>query len=295
MRTPTLTTASSKVRQRYARGAIGADAVLLLGTPTTSTGELLAHAATRRGLGVRRVAGPEDLIGCAGRAAYWYGGPRAAGRVVGRLGIGLLEPEDGWLPELGRRYTGRRVETAALSDAWALTEPAFIKPPSEKSFPARVYRDGTDLRRQSGALAADTPVLISEVMGCAAEYRLFLLDGAVAAASRYAVDGRLDVAPLPGDAHEREVRAFAAMLIRRLRCSLPSAVVVDVGLGHDPDTGRGRWVVVEANMAWFAHCYAADSDRVLDVVLRSAGPLRDVRETDLGYLRGVGAARDRRP
>jgi hypothetical protein len=125
------------------------DAVLLLGTPTTSTGELLAHAATRRGLEVRRVAGPEDLLGLAGRSAHWYGGPLAAGRVVRRVGIGLLEPEDGWLSGLGRRYTGRRIVSATLSDAWALTKPAFVKPPSAKSFPAGVYRDGPDLRRRS--------------------------------------------------------------------------------------------------------------------------------------------------
>ncbi|MFB7241013.1 hypothetical protein ACFCYX_00915 [Streptomyces populi] len=44
----------------------------------------------------------------------------------------------------------------------------------------------------------------------------------------------------------------------RKRGSLPSAVVVDVGLGQDPDTGGERWAVVEANMPWSAHGYAAD-------------------------------------
>jgi len=34
----------------------------------------------------------------------------------------------------------------------------------------------------------------------------------VAAASRYAVYGRLDTAPLEADPREREVRAFATML-----------------------------------------------------------------------------------
>lgn len=270
--------------------------VLLLGTPTTSTGELLAYAAIRRGLEVRRVTGPQDLIRLAGRPAYWYGGPHAAGRVVGRLGIGLLEPEDAWLPGLDPRYSGRRIEAATLAEAWALTKPAFIKPPRDKSFPARVYRDGLELRWHSGSLPQDTPALISDVIDFAVEYRLFLLDGDVAAASRYAVHGRLEAAPLEGDAHEREVRAFAAELTASagasagaigMRGSLPSAVVVDVGLGRDSDTGRERWVVVESNMAWFAHSYAADPDGVLEVVLRSAGPLGDVRETDLAYLRAA--------
>ena len=81
------------------------------------------------------------------------------------------------------------------------------------------------------------------------------------------------------------MRAFATMLTRCLRYSLPSAVVVDIGLASDPGTGRERWVVVEANMAWFAHCYAADPSRVLDVALRSAGPLKDITETDFEHLR----------
>jgi hypothetical protein len=273
-----------KIRQN-GRRPIEPDAVLLLGMPTTSTAELLARAATRRGLEVRRVAGPKDLNGLTGRAVHWYGGPLAASRVVGRFGIGLLEPDDGWLPRLGRRFTGRRIESATLSDAWALTKPAFVKPPSDKSFPAQVYPDGSHVPRQGDALTPDTRVLISDVMSLVAEYRLFLLDGQVAAASRYAVHGRLDAAPVEGDPREREVRAFAAMLTRRLRYSLPSAVVLDIGLARDPDTGHERWVVVEANMAWFAHCYAADVDRVLDVVLCSAAPLREIAETDFEYLR----------
>ena len=110
-----------------------------------------------------------------------------------------------------------------------------------------------------------------------------LLDGEVVAASRYAVHGRLDAAPLDDDPREREVRAFAGT-VARWRSSLPSGVVVDVGLARDESTGRERWVVVEANMAWFAHCYYADPDRVLDVVLRSAGPLTDIAAADFGYL-----------
>jgi len=42
-------------------------------------------------------------------------------------------------------------------------------------------------------------------------------------------------------------------------------------------------------MAWFAHSYAADPDRVLDVVLRSAGPLVNVAEGDFGFLRAWSA------
>lgn len=38
-------------------------------------------------------------------------------------------------------------------------------------------------------------------------------------------------------------------------------------------------------MAWFSTVYAADPDRALDVVLRSAGPGSLVRERDLTFRR----------
>nr|WP_307182050.1 hypothetical protein [Streptomyces canus] len=50
------------------------------------------------------------------------------------------------------------------------------------------------------------------------------------------------------------------------------ARTVDVGLIQDPDPGHERWAVMEANMPWFSHSYAARADTVLDVVLRAAGP-----------------------
>jgi hypothetical protein len=72
---------------------------------------------------------------------------------------------------------------------------------------------------------------------------------------------------------------------------LPSAFVLDIGLIESPDTSAQQWAVVEANMAWFAHCYAADPDRVLDVVLRSAGPLHRVAIGDFEYLRPIEATK----
>jgi hypothetical protein len=96
-------------------------------------------------------------------------------------------------------------------------------------------------------------VLVSDVVTFAVEYRLFVLDRRIAAGSRYAVYGRLDVAPLDGDPREREVRRFTQGLLVTVGESLPSAVTVDVGLIQDPDTGHERWAVVEANMPWFSH------------------------------------------
>nr|WP_265737554.1 ATP-grasp domain-containing protein [Actinacidiphila soli] len=99
-----------------------------------------------------------------------------------------------------------------------------------------------------------------------------MLDRRIVSGSRHAVYGRLDTAPLDRDPREREVRRFADRLLATVGESLPSAVTVDVGLAQDPDTGHERWAVVEANMPWFSHSYAARIDAVLAVVLRAAGP-----------------------
>lgn len=261
---------------------------LVPGRPS-STAVLLAGAAARRGMEVRGLGGGVGDL--AGRAVYWCGGPAAGARVAGPLGIGLLEPADAWLAGLPEWATGRRIRLTGLGEARAaLRGPAFVKPPREKSFPASVYADGAALPH----LPPDTPVLVSEVVDFAAEYRLFLLGGEIAAGSRYAVHGRLDSAPLEGDPRAPAVRAFAARLLAEAGAALPSAVTLDVGFlgGADGGSGNGSGsepVVVEANMAWFSNCYAADPERVLDTVLRAADPLGRVADSDLAHLRGQTA------
>lgn len=251
------------------------NAVFLVPGQRTTTAGLLAGAAGRRGMEVRALdAGIEGL---AGRRVYWCGGPAAGARVAPALGIGLLEPPDDWLAGLPQWATGRGIRLTSLGGAReALREPAFVKPPREKSFPAAVYADGAALPE----LPPDTPVLVSGVVDFTAEYRLFLLEGEIAAGSRYAVHGRLDPAPLEEDPRAAEVRAFAARLLAAAGASLPTAVTVDVGFAG------GTVVVVEANMAWFSNCYAADPERVLDVVLHAAGPRERVAEADLRFVRG---------
>ncbi|MGW4055655.1 ATP-grasp domain-containing protein [Streptomyces sp. NPDC004779] len=243
--------------------------------------ELLAVEAAGRGMPVRAAEEP----GLAG-PAYWYGGPIAGARLSGRLGFALLEPSDGWLAELPEEFTGRRVRAATVADAWAIDRPTFVKPPREKSFPAEVYTDGS---RLPGTLDPAAPVLLSDVVTFAAEYRLFLLDGRIATASRYAVFGRLDPRPLGADRADRVVAAQISEFVDGLTAeagnTLPSAVVVDVGQLLDPYRAGHRWAVVEANMAWFSHAYAADPARVLDVVLRAAGPREHVRPRDGAFAR----------
>jgi hypothetical protein len=254
------------------------------------TAELLAEAARRRGLAVEHLSSPvvparlqHDVGG------HLYGGPSFAGAVAEDLDLALLEPADDWLARLPYEYTRRDIALTTLGEArWSRT-PMFVKPPRDKTLPAGVYADGSRLpgnERQP----ASTPVLVSEIVTFLVEYRLFALDGTVHAASRYATNGRLDPAPLGACAHQAAVLDFAAGLLDACADSLPSAVVVDVGLASDAGRGDEHWAVVEANMAWFSTSYAANPDQVLDVVFRAAGPRHRLTSHDQAFTRSPAPA-----
>jgi hypothetical protein len=214
---------------------------------------------------------------------HYYGGPRYARSWVAPLGLALLEPGPDWTAELPHTWTRRTITPTTLGEARRLRHPAFVKPPTDKSFPAGVYADGSRLPGPH-AYPADTPVHISDVVTFAVEYRLFVLDGEVHTTSRYAVFGRLDVAPPEVDPRSDDALAFAHAFLAAQATTLPSAVVLDVGLISDPDRGTEEWSIVEANMAWFSNSYAADPERVLDVVLRAAGPRSVLRPEDTGFV-----------
>ncbi len=256
------------------------DRVLLLAPRPSDTARRLTGAATGRGLRAMTAEGwsaPEGVRG-EGRT-HLYGGPLLADKVAVELDVVALEPPADWLARLPRALTGRRVEAATLAEARQLRRPAFVKPPTDKFFPARIYPDGS---RLPGPDAFDDalPVLVSDIVRFAREYRLFVLDGAVHDAGRYAIGPRLDPAPLDQDPYAAEVLAFAADLLATADGSLPSAAVVDVGLSDE-----GGWAVVEANPAWASGGYACDPERVLDVVLRAAGPRSECAPADLPFAR----------
>ena len=252
---------------------------LFLSPRVTATGHALADAARRRGAHVETLRDwrvPEQHRLAAGASVY--AGPLFADAVARELGVGLLEAPEDWLARLPYELTLRTVEFTTIEQARGLRRPAFMKPPNDKSFPARVYPDGSGLPG-SDAVEGTEPVLVSDIVAFAAEYRLFLLDGEVRTGSRYATRGSLDVAPLARDPRRAEVLAFAGRLAGT---GLPSAVVVDVGLID----GSG-WAVVEANAAWASGHYACDADAALDVVLHAARPDGEFEAADRRFLRPV--------
>ncbi|GGN52312.1 hypothetical protein GCM10011579_009200 [Streptomyces albiflavescens] len=254
---------------------------LFLSPRVNATGQALADAARRRGMQVETLRDwrvPDEWRGTPG--ATLYAGPLFADVVAGEpgLGLGLLEAPPDWLARLPYELKGREIEFSTVAEARQLRRPAFVKPPNDKSFPARVYPDGSRLPGPD-AVDDDTPVLVSDIVAFAVEYRLFLLDGQVRTGSRYFARGELDVAPLDEDPRRDEVLSFAARLSEM---GLPSAVVVDVGLRAE-DTPR--WAVVEANAAWASGHYACDPDAALDVVLRAARPVAEFTAADRQFLR----------
>ncbi|GAA2654034.1 MULTISPECIES: ATP-grasp domain-containing protein [Streptomyces] len=256
------------------------DRVLLLAPRASDTRRRLSEAAAGRGLRAVTAEGwsaPDGAQG-AGRT-HLYGGPLLADTVARELDVAALEPPADWLARLPLALTGRRVEAVTLAEARRLRRPAFVKPPTDKFFPARIYPDGSRLPGPD-AFDDDLPVLVSDIVRFDREYRLFVLDGAVHDGSRYAVGPRLDPLPLDLDPGAAEARAFAADLLAAAEGSLPSAAVVDIGPLAD-----GGWAAVEANPAWSSGGYACDPERVLDVVLRAAGPRAETAPADLPFTR----------
>ncbi|GGV31593.1 hypothetical protein GCM10010495_55310 [Kitasatospora herbaricolor] len=287
---PTTTTSGATATgSATATGAVTAGPaarLLLLAPRINETGLQLRTTAQRRGLAARTAPTypvPEDLLATA--AVHLYGGPLFADAVGRELGLALLDAAPDWLTTLPAGLTGRRIECLPLADARRLRRPAFLKPPVDKLFPARIYPDGSGLPGPD-ALDDGTLVLVSDIVTFAREYRLFVLDGAVHAASRYAVDGALSVAPLDADPYREQALAFAAEVLAGCAGSLPSAVVVDIGLLAGPAAApTPSWSVVEANPAWASGGYACDPDAVLDVVLRAAGPAGELRDADRRFCR----------
>jgi hypothetical protein len=134
-----------------------------------------------------------------------------------------------------------------------------VKPPGDKSFPARVYT-GAELPDH---LPGEMPVLVAEVVEWESEFRCFVLDGELRTFSIYARHGELqdenDYACTDDEAGA--LGGFVARLLADARVELPRAVVVDVGV----IVGRG-WACVELNGAWGAGIYGCDPAEALRVI-----------------------------
>jgi hypothetical protein len=183
--------------------------------------------------------------------------------VAEQLGLTVIEPPEDFLIGLPREYVRRSVRLTTAAEARALPGPAFLKPPNRKTFPARVYASGTELPE----MPDEDPVLASEPVEWAAEFRFFIRERRVHAWSPYWLNGGLardgDTWVVDPDM-EAATRALVDRLLADPRVDLPAALVLDAGVIR----GVGA-AVVEANEASGAGIYGCDPRDVLEV-LRAA-------------------------
>lgn len=233
---------------------------LILTPRHTPDSQALWRAAGRLGWQVHRLTTwrvPEELRTV--DDPVLYAEALFAPTLAHELGISLLEPPDDWLCTLPLQYAQRAISLSTLHDARSIKEPRFIKPPNDKSFPARVC-SGSELPTE---FDPKMPVLVSDVVRWNKEFRFFILDRARRTGSLYSREGTPqrdeDFEAVPAEMTEAE--SFVDSVLHDPRVQLPRAAVLDVGLIHD----RG-WAVVEQNAAWGAGIYGCDPAQVLGVL-----------------------------
>lgn len=212
----------------------------------------------------------------------WWAPMHFAARMFATTGHNPFRaPGPRWTADLDRTWTGRTVvvttagalEAAAGCAPLLEHEPVHVKPAEVKvsSLTAHVVAHPGAARAAvaDSRLHPDTPVQLSQVIDPVAEYRMFVLDGEVVAASAYLVDGVTWDGWGETDApHAGEAQRFATDVLSDPRTTAggPRAFVMDVAR-----TGDGRWVVLEANPAWCSNPYHADRRGVVAAVLAAQG------------------------
>ena len=120
---------------------------LLLSSRQSEDNQALWRAALHAGWTIERVRGlhlPEGL--CDDEIVLYIEGLFAPA-IAEKLSLRLIGPEDDWLVRLPYQYRKREIRLATLGEARTLDEPRFVKPPNDKSFEAKVYSNGRELRR----------------------------------------------------------------------------------------------------------------------------------------------------
>ncbi|MEM9942490.1 MAG: ATP-grasp domain-containing protein [Planctomycetota bacterium] len=233
---------------------------LLMSSKHSEDSQALWRAAIRRGWSVERARGLKVPVINEVEELIFYAEALFAPSIAKSCGYQLLDPPEDWLVRLPDSLTHRQIRLSQLSEARNLKQPAFIKPPNDKSFPAKVYDKGGEL---SNAFDDDMAVLIATPVVWDLEFRCFCLDGKVRTHSPYVRNGELAKLSDFEMTKDESVNAidFAESVLVNHNLGLPRAIVIDVGIIRD----KG-WSVVEANGAWGAGIYGCDPDSVLEVI-----------------------------
>jgi len=211
---------------------------LLLSARFSEDNQRLWRAAVRRGWQTERVRGIRIPDLPADEELVLYVEGLYAPSIAGQLKLKLLESPDAWLPSLPEEYRLREVTLSTLGTARQAAFPAFVKPPNDKTFPAKVYQSPDELPDYE---MESTPVLLAEPVSWEVEFRCFCLKGEVRTISPYLRNGtlaRLDDFHAT-DQELSDATRFAEQVLNDARVDFPSASVLDVGV----IAGRG-WAVV---------------------------------------------------
>jgi hypothetical protein len=183
--------------------------------------------------------------------------------LAAQFGLRLLEPAIDWLPRIPEEFRQRQVSLSTLGACRENIEPAFIKPPNDKSFPARVYT-GAELPHEYDD---NTPVLVAEVVVWEQEFRCFVLDRQIRTISVYLRNGELqrDREFAATESELADAELFVKNVLADPRIDLPLAAVLDVGI-----IAKRGWAVVEQNAAWGSGIYGCDPLQVLEVLRYAA-------------------------
>ncbi|VEP17511.1 conserved hypothetical protein [Hyella patelloides LEGE 07179] len=175
----------------------------------------------------------------------------------------LLEPPEDWLPKLPEKYRKREIQITIFAQARKLEIAAFIKPPNNKGFPAKVYK-GNEL---PDGYSDNTPVLIAEIVEWEKEFRCFILNRTLKTFSIYLREGILQKQQnfYHSKEEEKELINFVDELLADKNIEFPTATVLDVGVIKDCG-----WAVVELNAAWGLGIYNCDPVKVLEVLRYAA-------------------------
>ena len=240
---------------------------LLLTPRQTEDAQALWRGTVSLGWHVHRVHGWKVPEVNATDAAV-YAEPLLATHVAQTLGLDLLGATDDWLSSIPECWRKRSVLFTTMKEARECAEPRFIKSAASKEFDARIYESGKDLPR--GEMISDSlPVLVQEIVRWDVEYRCFVSERRVKAASSYWRHGKYprDENGIWSQNELSEAMEFCCSFLSDPKVRLPDACVIDVGAIQE----RG-WAVIECNAAWSSGIYGCDGVAVLPVLLRACRP-----------------------
>ncbi|MBW4096433.1 MAG: ATP-grasp domain-containing protein [Acidobacteria bacterium] len=221
--------------------------------------------------------------------ALWCSGAWAGRLIASRFDHPFLAAGATWMTRVPEQFLRRRLVAGHLGDGQDVAGPVFAKLAEHKhsSIPAKVYPNFSDFEKlviESFGKTASLGVnwVASEPVSFVREYRCFVADRAVTAASFYVASFYVDsrsAGSVTWDAYTSETSpntgvasAFAQQVLDAMGDDQPPGFTLDVGQLAD-----GSWAVVEANAAWSSNIYHGDPAGVIESILASQHHDADAR------------------